>query len=196
MRPILIQPPALEPVSLAEAREWLRDDGLEENQIIQTLIVSARMTIEAYTRRFMIEQKWRLTFDLWPESVTVDRKMELPLAPCRGVDAIRVYDEPNISYTLDARDFCLSTSSDNARLLFFLQPRVPGRSYEGVEIDLTVGYGAQPNDTPPPLRRALLMLVAAWRENRGDLPEISLPGSGLPGNVLQLVAPFRRERLI
>lgn len=196
MLPKLIQPPALEPVSVAEARQWLRDDSLEEDQIIQTLIVSARMTLESYTRRFMIEQRWRLMFDLWPASVAFEQRLEIPFTPCGAIDAIHVYDGADNPCPLDAASFRLSTSSDNPRLLFLSQPPAPGRNYEGIEIDITAGYGAQPNDTPAPLRRALLMLVAAWRENRGDLPETTLPGSGLPENVLRLVAPFRRERLI
>jgi uncharacterized phiE125 gp8 family phage protein len=191
MLPKLIQPPALEPVSLAEARQWLRDDGFEEDQLIQTLIVSARITVEAYTRRFLVEQKWRLSFDEWPETVPTYGKMDIPFTPCRTIERIRVYDNASTSHLLDAESFRLSGSYDGALLIFLTQPPLPGLMREGIEIDIVVGYGAQPSDTPAPLRRAILMLVAAWRENRGDTPELTLPEP-----ILRLAAPFRRERLI
>jgi len=191
MLPKLIQPPALEPVSLAEAHQWLRDDGFEEDQLIQTLIVSARMTIEAYTRRFLVEQKWRLSLDHWPVTVSTENKMDIPFTPCRAIERIRIYENANTSRLLDAASFRLSDTLDEARVVFLTQPPVPRLMSEGIEIDIVVGYGIQPSDTPAPLRRAILMLVAAWRENRGDSPELTLPET-----ILRLAAPFRRERLI
>jgi uncharacterized phiE125 gp8 family phage protein len=191
MLPKLIQPPAFEPVSLAEARQWLRDEGFEEDQLIQTLIVSARMTIEAYTRRFLVEQTWRLSLDHWPVTVSAESKMDIPFTPCRTIERIRVYENATTSRLLDAASFRLSGSLDEARVAFFAQPPVPGLITEGIEIDIVVGYGMQPSDTPAPLRRAILMLVAAWRESRGDAPELTLPET-----ILRLAAPFRRERLI
>ncbi len=191
MLPKLIQAPVLEPVSLAEARQWLRDDGFEEDQLIQTLIVSARMTIEAYTRRFLVEQKWRLSLDHWPVTVLAENKMDIPFMPCRTIERIRIYENATTSRLLDAASFRLSSSLDEARVVFLTQPPVPGLKTEGIEIDIVVGYGMQPSDTPAPLRRAILMLVAAWRESRGDAPELTLPET-----ILRLAAPFRRERLI
>lgn len=191
MLPKLIQPPALEPVSLAEARQWLRDDGFEEDQLIQTLIVSARMTIEAYTRRFLVEQKWRLSLDHWPVTVSTENKMDIPFTPCRAIERIRIYENANTSRLLDAASFRLSGTLDEARVVFLTQPPVPRLMSEGIEIDIVVGYGIQPSDAPAPLRRAILMLVAAWRETRGDSPALTLPET-----ILRLAAPFRRERLI
>jgi uncharacterized phiE125 gp8 family phage protein len=191
MHATLIQPPRIEPVTLAEARQWLRDDSYDEDQIIQTLIVSARMTLEAFTRRFLLEQRWRLAYDFWPETAISANTIAIPFAPCRSIDAIRVYEVSSIPITMDTGNYHLSTSSDAARIVFQAPPPPPMRAHDSVEIDITVGYSAEPLQIPEPFRRAILMLVAAWHHQRGDGPETILPDS-----VLRLVTPFRRERLI
>ncbi|MGD9545211.1 MAG: phage head-tail connector protein [Methylocystis sp.] len=102
MRPMLFGAPAIEPVSLADAKSWLREDGAEEDQLIQALIVAARMTLEAYTRRFFITQSWRLIFDGWPSSVAAHATLYIPFAPFQAVTAARVFDADDVAQTLAA----------------------------------------------------------------------------------------------
>ena len=47
MTPIALTPPAQEPVSLAEARAFLRLDQTEEDDLLATLITAARLMVEA-----------------------------------------------------------------------------------------------------------------------------------------------------
>ena len=51
MQSILIAPPAAEPVTLAEARSWLRVDTTDEDGAIASLISAAREIVEMTTRR-------------------------------------------------------------------------------------------------------------------------------------------------
>lgn len=188
MRPMLISAPAIEPVSLAEAKAWLREDGADEDDLIQALVVSARMTLEAYTRRFFVTQSWRVILDVWP---CPGLEIMLPFAPFQSVSAIRVFGPDDIAQTLATTNYRAPPNSACGRVTFNLAPPNPGRSVDGVEIDFTVGYGATASQIPEPLRRAIMMLVAHWREKRGDAREDALPLA-----VTQLAAPFRRERLI
>lgn len=190
MRPMLIGAPAIEPVSLAEGKSWMREDASDEDQLIQALIVSARMTLEAYTRRFFVTQNWRLALDDWPQSLSATSTLIIPYAPFQTVTAIRVYDGDDNAQTIPAGTYRAPPGGDGGRLIFTAAPIAPGRSRDGVEIDVTVGYGALASQTPEPLRRAILTLAAHWREKRGDDAEDALPKS-----VMQLAAPFRRERL-
>ena len=57
MIPLLMTAPAVEPLSLAEAKSWLRVDGADEDQLIQSLITSARLGVEATTNRLLITQQ-------------------------------------------------------------------------------------------------------------------------------------------
>ena len=192
MRPMLITPPAIEPVSLAEAKAWLREESCDEDQLIQTLLVSARMTLEAWTRRYFITQGWRLVCDQWPISTRNPQLIEIAFAPFRTVNAIRIYDANDTATILSATSYAASSGDHGGRILFNAAPPAAGRAIDGVEIDFMVGYGATVLQTPEPLRRAILILVAHWLENRGDDNAIA----ALPPAALALCAPYRRERLI
>ncbi|MBM3562079.1 MAG: hypothetical protein FJX16_01560 [Alphaproteobacteria bacterium] len=191
MRPMLIGAPAIEPVSLADAKSWLREDGGEEDELIQALIVAARMTLEAYTRRFFVTQSWRLVFDCWPSSVASTSTLHIPFAPFAGATEIRVFDANGIAQTLAGASYRAPPSTEGGRISFASAPPAPGRATDGIEIDFNVGYGALASDIPQPLHHAILSLVSHWREHRGDDGDEALPNS-----VAQLAAPFRRERLL
>lgn len=192
MRPMLIIPPAIEPVSLAEAKAWLREENGDEDQLIQTLLVAARMTLEAWTRRYFITQGWRLVGDQWPTSAHNPQLIEIAFAPFRAVSAIRIYDINGDATTLPVTSYVASGGDNGGRILFKAAPPAPGRALDGVEIDFQAGYGATALQTPEPVRRAILLLVAHWRENRGDDNAIV----ALPPAALTLCAPYRQERLI
>ncbi len=66
MSSILITPPAVEPVTLADAKAYLRVDNDDDDGVISALIAGARSHIEAQTRRALITQAWRLVRDAWP----------------------------------------------------------------------------------------------------------------------------------
>ena len=56
----LIMPPAIEPVTLDEAKTWLKLDTSDDDATVIRLIASARQMVEQYTRRALITQTWRL----------------------------------------------------------------------------------------------------------------------------------------
>ncbi|ATQ67153.1 MULTISPECIES: head-tail connector protein [Methylosinus] len=188
----LLSGPQVEPVSLAETKAWLRLDASDEDPLLSALIVSARMTLEAYTRRFFVTQSWRMSFDAWPAATMRRRILSVPLSPMLGVSAIRVFDEADVETTLASGIYRAAPAQDRGRIVFTEAPPTPSRSSDGVEIDVFAGYGEASSDTPEPLRRAMLALVAHWHENRGD--EVEGP-TRLPTLVAALARPYRRERL-
>jgi len=56
--------PALEPVSLTEAKLHLRIDTTAEDVLISSLIKAARQYCENYQRRAYITQTWELWLDV------------------------------------------------------------------------------------------------------------------------------------
>ncbi len=68
MTAALITGPALEPVSLADVKAHLRVDTDDEDALLIAAIVSARVHVEAVTRRVLIEQSWRVYLDAGREA--------------------------------------------------------------------------------------------------------------------------------
>ena len=206
MNAILIAPPATEPVTLVEAKAWLRVDTTDEDAEISALITAAREIVEAATRRLLITQSWRIILDRWPFARGADlsldalmiaprpqvMEVEMPLAPLLSVTGARIYDASGAPQPLDPSLWRLVGAPDEARLVLSARPPHPGATAGGIEIDVLAGYGAE-SDVPAALRQAILALVSDWYENRGDI-DTAAP-ENLPKRVAALVAPYRRARL-
>ncbi len=70
MSSILLTPPAVEPVTLAEAKAYLRVEHGDDDDVIAALIAAARSHVEAQTRRVLITQIGSLGAILagrWPD---------------------------------------------------------------------------------------------------------------------------------
>lgn len=187
MSAILLTPPAIEPVTVADAKLFLRVDHGDDDDVIAALIAAARVHVEAQTRRALIEQSWRLVRDVWPAG---GRLPVLPV-PLVEVTAIRVFDAGGPPQSLDVDAFDIDTVSAPAVLAFARgAPAAPGRLAAGIEIDIVAGYGDEPAAVPEPLRQAIRMLAAHWYENRGVIAASGEVAS-MPVSVSSLIAPFR-----
>ena len=187
MIPFLITAPVVEPLSLAEAKSWLRVDGADEDAAIQSLITSARLAVEAATNRLLITQQWRVLLDAWPS----DLLLPLPLAPVRQVVRVRIADAAGLSVDLPANQYRLDGNLDRARLVLSAPLPNLGQKLSGICIDLVVGYG-DASAAPEAFRLAMRQLVALWFAERGD----GAAQSGrMPASVVALLAPYRIRRL-
>jgi uncharacterized phiE125 gp8 family phage protein len=65
MAAILIEEPAIEPLTLAEAKSFLRVEHSADDDLIGALIKAARSEVESATRRALITQGWRIALDCW-----------------------------------------------------------------------------------------------------------------------------------
>ncbi len=186
----LLAGPAEEPVSLAEAKAFLRLDDTAEDALVTTLVTAARLHVEGTTARALLAQSWRLVLDCWP----ANRAVRLPVAPLLSLTAIAAYDEAGTKHELDGGQFEI----DAATPQLFVPGEVAGmpllRERQGIEIDYVAGYGDDAEDVPADLKQAVLALVAYWFEHR-DTAVLSGPGNGEPATFERLVAGYRRARL-
>ncbi len=187
MTAALITPPALEPVSLTDAKAHLRLDTNDDDALLSAALTAARVHVEAKTRRVLVEQGWRIYLDAWPKQ----RIVTVPVAPLMSVTGVTVFDPGGDEIAVDPGDYEVDTVSVPGRL--FLSSPVPvlvGRAVNGIEIDVTAGFGPTSIDVPAPLRQAIMMLVAHWYEHRGAVGhDMSLNVTPLGFDAL--IAPYR-----
>ena len=188
MSPIPIAGPAVEPVTLAEAKAFLRLDTAHEDDLVSALIVAARHTLEGATGLRFVAQTWRSRLERWPPG----RAVLLPFAPLLSVAAVRVAPAFGPVSVVTSTAYRLDGSADPPRLVVDPSAPEPGIATGGIEIDAVYGFGPAASDVPAPLRLAIRRLVASWFERRGD--EAGEPAS-LPGAVRALVIPYMRARL-
>ncbi len=187
MIPLLVDGPQLEPVSLAEAKGWLRVEGSDEDSLIQALIIAARLMVESEIGLVLLAQNWRFVGDTWPSSEAIP----VPIGRVIAVTGARVFAANGMPQALNADNFEILKGEERDAVLPVTRP-APGRARGGIEIDLRLGFGEFAAQVPEPLRLAMRQLIALWFENRGDATIIE---RGLPAPVRALLKPFRRLRL-
>jgi len=192
MTAVLISGPLVEPVSLSEAKAHLRVDLADEDTLINSLIVAARIHVEAHIRRVFITQTWSIYVDEWVQG----KPLNLPISPVQSVSAINIYDADNSFITTDPIAYVVDAVSFPARILWRGAgscPR-PGRALNGIEIIVTAGYGNDANQVPQPIRQAILMLIAQWFEHRQP-PTLNGSEEPVPPAVASLLNSYVQVRL-
>lgn len=184
MSGILIAPPESEPLSLAEAKAFLRIDHSDEDGLIASLIAAARARIESETRCAMIAQTWCFIRDSWPD----DGRIALKRGPVLSIEAVRVFNMDGVATPLDSESFVLDRAANTIASPVWALPS-PGRPIAGIEIEAVLGFGAGEPDVPDSLRHAVRLLVAHWYEHRGLDRETS--GARMPAEIGAIVAPYR-----
>jgi uncharacterized phiE125 gp8 family phage protein len=181
--PIILVPPASEPLSLAEAKALLRVEHGDDDAAIAALIAAARGQVEALTRRALLVQRWRIVRDAWP----ADGRITLRSGPLRSVVAARVFDGAGVAHAVDVQRFVVDVAAEVIASPAWALP-APGRCVAGIELDVELGYGALASDVPAPLRQALRMILAHWYDNRGA---VASGATLLPAGAAVLLAPYR-----
>lgn len=182
----LITPPPAEPVTLAEARSWLKLDTQDDDPLVAALVTAARMAVEAASGCILVSQTWRWSFDAWPP----DPILSCPLGPVSAVAGIGVADATGSLVALPASRWSADIASQPARVALAGPLPVPGSPLAGIAIDLVCGFGPLPASVPEPLRMAVRLMLAFLYENRGEAGPVPMPLAAA-----SLAEPYRTRRL-
>lgn len=164
--------PTIEPLTLEEVRSYLRISSQQEDEVLLTLISTARAHVERITGRALLKQQWQM--DLKPpyprSSPLVQRResniiIHLLKLPLLGIKAVKVRGKA-VSYRREENKIILPT--------IFME--------EDIRITYWAGYGETPAAVPPDLKMSVLMAVRCLYEHQ----EIELP----------LLKPFKVLHLV
>lgn len=155
--------PIAEPVSYAEAKQYLRLPNDDDESFVSGLITAARQKVEDDTGRKLITQSWTLCADAFPEDAIV-----LPWAPLISVTSIKTTTSAGVQSTVTSTNFQVDTTGVLPRIWRSDTGTWPGdiRTHQGIEIVCAVGYGASGAYVPGPLLEAVKEILTLWYTTR------------------------------
>lgn len=167
--------PALEPVSLEEAKEHIRVMDQTQDGLVDVLIVAAREMAETLSGgRQYITAQWKSTLCMFPYCGGM---IELPKPPLQSVESIKYVDMAGTLQTLSPSVYQVVTSGQVGAIVTKYGQFWPDTREEAdaVRIEFTAGYGDEPEDVPATIRHAVKLLVGHLYENREPVVVGSTP---------------------
>lgn len=157
--------PASEPLTLADAKLWLKVDSTADNGLITALITSARTWIERHCNIGLLEQTITQVYDGWP----VGREFQLGVSPLRSVTGIYYLDGNGNQQTLASAYYKVDNVSQPPRIQLKYSNTWPTLYDEinSVSAVYTVGYDSAAT-VPEPILTAMKLAIADAYENRTD----------------------------
>lgn len=166
MNLVLSTAPSGEPVTLTEAKAWLRvdEDDTAEDVLILGLVQAARSYVENFTRRSLLTQTWQLSLDAFPCN---SREIVLPRPPLASVTSIAYIDADGASQTFASAGYHVDTRSEPGRVVLDEDYDWPDTDCRpnAVTVTYVAGYGSS-SAVPRGLKTGIGWLVAHWFRNR------------------------------
>lgn len=187
----LITAPAIEPISVSEARTHLKlkpDDEILDDEIVSIISV-AREKIENETRRALITQTWEAVSAKFPWSS--DCPIELELPPLQSVTSVKYLDIDGVEQTWNPSLYQVNTKSTPGLILPVFGEAYPetGDVINAVIIEFVAGYGDEAKDVPSPLRHAMKLIIGELFVRR----EEAIVGAAIttiPVSASNLISPY------
>lgn len=165
-------PPAVEPVTLSQAKAHLRVDSTDDDAYIASLITAAREWVEQYLDRTLVHTQWVMRFDKFPDSGI--EPVELPRPPMvtsgtATAVTVTFTQEVGTTSTYSTAEYRVDRyATPGAVLPIYGTTWTPHRQDDNaISITWWAGYGASGSDVPAAIRHAMLMLCSHWYETRG-----------------------------
>lgn len=167
--------PTQEPISLTEAKAFLRINGTADDSLLQRLIVAARDAAESYLQRSLITQSWQLAYDDYAPS-----RILLPRGPVQSITSVKMVAQDGSTTTVPGTAYRLNAGREILNLDSPLISHI-------VEISYVTGFGG-PSAVPSAIRQGLYAHVAEMYEKRLESIPLSRAAQALyqPYRVMSL----------
>jgi uncharacterized phiE125 gp8 family phage protein len=162
----VVTPPAIEPVTLADASKHLRLLSGANDELLTTYIAAARRYIEDYSNLVCIDTVFDWQMDAFPNGC-----FKLPRYPLQSVASIKYLDDVGVEQTLATDQYRVVKSSIRG----FVSPAfntswpVTQGVPAAITVRFTAGHGTTAASVEPALKHAILLMVANMFENRSPV---------------------------
>lgn len=211
---ILITPPATEPVTLTDAKTFLKIDTTDDDTLVSACITGARRFVEEQTKRALITQTWEYWLDGIPESkyqggkwwdgvrqaslaeiMSGGREIEIPRAPFQSLVYLQTYDISDAMSVFDSTLLISDTAGTPGRIALKYGQIWPVnlRLTNSVQIRFKAGYSDDTSLVPPDLIAAVKIMIGHFYEKRE--PTEAGRAVDLPLSVDAILNPYRVLRL-
>lgn len=166
----VITQPAVEPVTVEEAKLCAHISHDVENDLVEHWIRAGRQLAEDYQWRAYFTQTVRVKYDYYPRF-----PLCLPRAPLQSLVSVSYTDDDGITTTIDNSNFIVDTDSEPGRLALVSGFAIPSTTLQGIgcfAITFVAGEESIANiDTR--VKEAILLYCTYRNENRAG--EVDVP---------------------
>ena len=167
-------PPAVEPVTLAEAKAHLRVDTADDDAYITGLITAAREWVEQYLDRTLVHTQWVMRLDQFPASGMEPIELPRPPIVASGTAtavSITLTSELGTTSTYSTAEYRVDRQSTPGAIRPLYGFTYPPHRIDDNSISVTwwAGYGASGTSVPATIRHAILLLLGFWYEHRSSV---------------------------
>lgn len=182
--------PTEDPISTDEAKDFMKVDTDDEDELITSLISASTRRVEAYLNRQLITATYQLFVDDWcgkskdayssgvyngTKDILANNNsttLELPFSPLQSVTHIKTYDDSDTATTYADSNYFVKVTSGEAPNRGSITIRSGSsaptglRVKDAIEIEFVAGYGDSGVDVPSAIRNAIKMDVQNMYDNR------------------------------
>lgn len=147
-----------EPVTLAEAKEFLRVGHGDDDTAITNLIIAARQQVESFTNRQLVDATW----DLYIDEFHGASRILFPKPPLSSVTTFTYLDTAGSSQTWTSTNWILNTVAlpGEMKEAFGISWPTVRQQYNAVVITYVAGYGSTAASVPEEIKNAMHLIIA------------------------------------
>lgn len=185
---VLVDAPAVEPITLVEAKAHLNIVGSSRDTYIDSLRMATRKGIERYLKRALITQTWKVYYDHWSHC------LKIPYPTLQQVEAVTYKDTNGDDQVLDESTYYWVVNNEDPGMIVrkysVSYPELQYGRPDAIEIQFIAGYGDAASDVPEDIRHAQKIWLTDLFEHRGEVVIGSTP-KRIPSHIANLIHDYR-----